>query len=729
MSDDVVKPNEFYDHYYYNDDDNDDNNDNVIKLNGFDMKPYIISQRNCRAASTGYVMEPINSNLIIDLSSFSGNIKVSVFSSRISGNGKLKINNIFTDVLSKTSHQVDLDIIDNKKIEILRDQDSIGKIIVNSIKITNIDKKLAVTELSQPSPTLKESVQSWQNLLLKSGNVRGIKLINERLYASEGAQIQHANIIESLETDPPQSFVISDVIKFVFACEIKSAYFKEEFKNNVYNIEPKYKHFIQPPIIKSNPLISSNNTMNKLSNTVSNMTSSKSNNIIYDSFLSSFSLANSRETVAGQGKNGNGVLLKREGGFSIPITGLLPSMQYVIVANLKKISGNGKFGVAIETTNGEARSSTIILAPDRETEMYIKLNTEEPPQPGNSYVLKVFRPSDSTVGDVLLERLMIIQGITLASQHVSNAASTPIKNTTNPPPKTDKTYDLDSVRATSKQYSRRISHTKTEPKFNYSGSIAIKNNSAINWASKIKPLCPNLNINDNANIVFGELGSLSFGEKIWIDPFNADFISEKDNSILSKAKVLISPSLQNTELLAKLYPSAAIHHLERPWPLIETTTMPYPTGDYVVMIHRTKEITDRILESYSKDNPPLVIIGALESYPDFVIPMNEHIAYDKMLGVLLNSKLIIDISTVDDYKSAILSIAFDSGLPVVTSNWFGLGKNNCKFVIAKDKSVTINIPRVNDLKMVIEDGLKLNRISITEDHNIKLDKFFSVIFK
>jgi hypothetical protein len=704
--------------------------DDIVELNGLDIKTYISSQRNCRAAATGYVMEPLNSNLIIDLSSFSGNIKASIFSSRLSGNGRLKINNVFTDVLSKTSHQVDLDIIDNKKIEISRGQDSVGKIIINSIKIINIagiDTKLATTQFNQPQMTLKESVQSWQHLLLKAGNVRGIKLINERLYASEGAQIQHANIIESLETDPPQSFVISNIIKFVFACEIKSVYFKDEFNDNVYSNASKYKHFMQPPVIKSNLLISTNNTINKLSNTVSNMTSSQNNNVIYDSFISSFPLANSKEAVAGQGKNGNGVLLKREGGFSIPITGLKPSMQYVIVANLKKISGNGKFGVAITTTNGEARSSTIVIAPDRETEMYIKLNTEDPPSIGNSYALKIFRPEDSTVGDVLLERLMIIQGITLASPHVSTQPTS--INKSNPASKTNKTTDIDGVRATSKQYSRKIDHTKTEPKFNYTGNIAIKNNSAVNWVNKIKPLCPNLSMNDNANIVFGELGSLSHGEKIWIDPFNDDFISEKDNSILSKAKVLISPSLQNTELFQKLYPNAEIHHLERPWPLIETTPMSYPSSDYVVMIHRTKEITDRIIESYSKDNPSLVMIGALESYPEFVIPMNEHIVYDKMLGVLLNSKLLIDVSPVDDYKSAILSIAFDSGLPVITSNWFGLGKNNCKFIVAKDKSGNINIPKIKDLEMGIEDGLKLNKIEATENHNAKLDKFFSVIFK
>lgn len=700
-----------------------------VEINGLDIKPYIISQMNCRPAASGYVMEPINSNLFIDLNSFTGDIKASIFFKRISGNGKVKINHIYTDVLSKESHQIDLDIISNKKLEILREQDSIGKVIITSIKIINvksIDDKYQFTTNIQEK-TLKEHSQNWKHLLIKSGNVRGIKLVDDKLYASEGAQIQHANIIELLETEPPQSFVISDVIKFVFACEIKSVYFKAEFQNNINGTENKFKHFTKPPIIKTNSIVS-NNIPNIQLNSINNMTSLRNNNIIYDSFISGLKpglLINSKDIIVNQGKNNNGLLLKREAGFSIPISELKPNMQYVIVANLKKISGNGKFGVAISTTDREEKSSTIVIAPDRETELYIKLNTESAPSIGNSYVLKIFRPEDSTVGDVLLEQLRIIQGITLASNYIDNTSQNIIKNINTNNVKINKSNDLDSVRATSKQYSRRASHTKTEPKFNYSGDICVKNTSAINWINKVKPLCSGLNIKNNSNVVFGELGSLVQGERIWIDPFNGNIISEEDNLILSKANIIISPSLQNTELFQKLYPNVKVHLLERTWPLIETTPMKYPNGDYVTMIHRTKEITDMVINSYdSKNNPPLVIIGVVDPCPSFVIPMNEYLSYDKMLGVILSSKFLIDLSPIDDYMSGILSLAFDCGLPVLTSNWFGLGKNNCKFVTSKS-----NIPEINSIKIGIDDCLKLQKTNIIENHNIKLDKFFSVLFK
>lgn len=698
-----------------------------IEINGLDIKPYIISQRNCRAASTGYVMEPINSNFVIDLSSFSGNIKATVIFSRISGNGKVKVNNIYTDVLSKTSHQIDLDIIQNKKIEISRDQNSVGKIILNSIKVINVIgiTNQSISSMAEPEETLKDSSQNWQQLLMKLGNTRGIKLTNNRIFASENAQIQHANIIELIQTDPPQSFATSNVIKFINACEIKYVSFKEEFRDNIFGSENKYRHFTKPPQLQSNPLVS----INKLANNINTMTSTKSNNIIYDSFTSGLDpnlLINPKEIISGQGKNNNGLLLKREAGFAIPISGLKANMQYVVVANLRKISGNGKFGVEFGTTDGEKRSSTIIIAPDRDTELYIKLNTNEPPSEGNSYILKVFRPEDSTVGDVLLDRLMIIQGITLANMHTGN---TPINANVNSL-KINRTNDLDSVRATSKQYSRRMPHTKTEPQFNHSGSICIKDISAMNWFNKIQPLCPKINAKDYSPVMFGKLGSLNDGEKFWIEPFNDDFISDTDNSILKRAKIIVSPSLQNVELFQKLYTNAKVILSERPWPLIETTPLKYPAGDYVVMTHRSKEITEKVLEAYdSKNNPPLVLIGAVDPCPDFVIPMNEYVAYDKMLGLVLTSKLLIDINTIDDYMSGVLSIAFDSGVPVLTSNWFGLNKNNCKFIVAKDKIGKINIPKIEDITAGIKDGLKLEKINVTENHNDKLDKFLSIFFE
>lgn len=668
-----------------------------VDLNGLEIKPYISSQRNCRPAASGYVMEPLNSNLIIDLNHFPGEIKVTIIFKRISGNGKLKINNLDIEVLSKESHILDLNIVADKKIKIFREDNSIGKVILLAIKIIKIeiiDKNVIQKQLNN----LKNLNENWRSLLIKFGNVRGIKLVNNKLYASEGAQIQHANIIELIETDPSQSFTTSDVIKFVFPCEIKSLYFKAEFQANISENESKYKHFTTPPNIKSNNFIE-HNTINKLSNTVNNMTSS--NNIIYDSIVSGLDpalLKNSKDIVGSQGKNNNGLLLKREAEFSIPINDLKSHMQYVVVVNLRKINGNGKFGLAFETTDGEPRSSTIVIAPDRETELYIKLNTDAQPSIGNSYVLKIFRPSDSTVGDVLLERLMIVNGISLAKTYVHNNLIQP--SNTN---KISRTYDLDSVRALSKQYSRRANHTKTEPKFNYSGTICLKNTSAINWLNKIKPLCHNIKIKNDANVVLGELGSLSLAEKIWVDPFIGEIISEQDNLILSKAKVLISPSIKNAELFKKLYPNIKIHCLERAWPLIEATNIKYPNGEYVVMIHRSKEMTDKVVEAYNKNNPPLVIIGALDSYPDFVIPMNEYVSYDKMLGVLFNSKLLIDLNNIE-YNSAILSIARDCGLPIISLN-----KND-------------------DIKSSIEDGLKLVRTNVISDHNLKLDKFLSVLF-
>ena len=682
-----------------------------IELNGLEIKPYITSQMNCRIAGSGYVMEALNSNLNIDLSSFPGTIKATIIFSRISGNGKVKINNTFTDVLSKTSHQIDLDIIENKKLEFSRDKDSIGKIVINKIIIINVEKLIEKIsrnefEVTESTNRLKKYNENWKINFIKLGNVRGIKLINDKIYAQEGAQVLHANIIELIETEPPKSFVISNVIKFIYPCEITAVYFKNEFESNIGN---KYQHFVKPAKIQSD-------IYSKLSNTVKNMPSSSQNNIIYDSFISKLDpnyFSNSKDIIANQGKNNNGLLLKREAEFSISISDLKPHMQYVIVANLKKISGNGKFGVAIGTSNGEIRSSCVNIAPDRETELYIKLNTEENPIEGSCYTLKIFRPEDSTVGDVLLERLMITHGMTILNTNAYKDTTVDInKNIIS----NNVIYNINSVLNNSKKYSRNIINTKTNYTLNFNESICLKTKSSIFWFNKIKSICPNIKISNDSNIAFCELNNLVKAEKIWLEPFDG-FISEKDSVILSNAKTIISSSANNINTINKIYPNVKTILLERVWPDVTLESLKYPSGDYITLIHRSKEITDKIISLYdSENNPPLVVIGAIENYPDFVIPMNEYISYNKMLSVIMNSKFLIDIPEITNYMSSILSIVFDKGLPILTSNKHYINKENCNYIGSLDK-----------INNKISESLKYNKINKDINHN-KLNDMLSILF-
>ncbi len=693
-----------------------------VELSGLEVKPYIHSQKNCRPSASGYVMEAIDSTLILDLSHFDPNSKLTIITKRISGNGKVKINTIDYEVLSKESNHLEIERATHQ-LSFIRKNDCIGKIIIVSITISTKDVKTEINPSFLEPKKIPQQSANWKNILIKCGEVRGIKLLNDKIYASEGAFIQKANLIESLSTNPPNCFVKSDVIKFVYPCEITTISFNSGFDLPI--LTHKYKHFEDPPPLRSISNMQETNTNNIL---VSPTQIHKSNNVLYDSFeggLNANFLSNVSEVISDQGRNNKGIILKRTGTFSIPMSILQPNMQYVVVINIKKVNGNGKIGVELTTTDGVSKSSIIILATERETESYLKLNTGSPPTPGNTYIIKIFRPAESTVGDVLLNKLMIINGITLANNDMPKHINQNATINRNSNDLIDKN-ELDPIRALSKKYSRTLTHNKTSISFNFTGEVSIKTRSGMNWFNKISPMCPKIKLVKDAKVLFGELGSLIPADKIWLKAFNNE-ISDKDNEVLKNAKMILSPSLQNTELLSKLYKDANIQLLEKTWPIIEQTPIKQLPKDYIILFHRNNKITKRIVAAYSHDLP-LVIVGAIEAYSGNVIQLNEYITYDKILSVLLNAKCLIDIPEINDYNSGLLSLAFDSGLPTLTSNWFGLGKNNCKFIITKDKIDELNIPKLNDIKNGIDDVLKLNKENLNINHNEKLNKMLTILF-
>lgn len=693
-----------------------------VELSGLEVKPYIHSQKNCRPSASGYVMEAIDSTLIIDLSHFDNNSKITIITKRISGNGKVKINELDYEVLSKESNHLELSSSD-QKISFVRDDSCIGKIIICNIIISTKDVEVEINPSLLEPKKIPQNPANWKNILMKCGDVRGIKLLNDKIYASEGAYIQKADLISYIITEPPNSFVKSDVIKFVYPCEITAVSFNDGF--DLPNNKSKYKHFTDPPVLRP---INNMTDINNSSNIITQQPlPNKSSNVLYDSFetgLDANFLSNVSEVISNQGRNNKGIILKRTGTFSIPMSILQPNMQYVVVVNIKKISGNGKFGVEITTTNAVSKSSTIVLATERETELYLKLNTDAAPDPGCTYMLKVFRPSETTVGDILLNKLMVINGITLANTYVPQIN---IKSNSNGSNCLTDSDEQDPIKSLAKKYSRSILHNKVSNNFNFAGEVNITTRSGMNWFNKICPIYPKIKLNNNSKILIGELHSLLPAERIYLNEFNGDSISDKDNEILKNAKIIISPSLQNTELLGKLYPSVQIQLLEKSWPTIEPTLMKHLPKDYIVMFHRNSAITKRVIESYSGNYPPLILIGATEFYEGNVVQLNEYITYDKILSILLNSKCLIDVSVVDNYMSGLLSLAIDSGIPILTSNWFALGKSNCKFITSKDKINELNIPKINDIKNRIDDVLQLNKINVNVDHNEKLNKILTVL--
>jgi len=691
---------------------------NDIELNGLEIKPYIHSQKNCRPSASGYVMEALDSSFIIDLSNFQNISKIAIITKRISGNGKVIINDLNFDVLSKDSNI--LEIGPTKTLTFLRNDLCIGKIIIANIKISINDVQLNINPSFIDQRIIAQNPENWRNLLMKCGEIRGIKLVNNKLLVSEGAFIQKSDLINYIETEPPNCFIKSDVIKFIYPCEITNISFSENTilvdKSNTI-----YKHFNEPvnTMINVLPSILANDNFTAKEN----MT--KSDNIIYDSLengINPSTLTKVDDVEAHQGKNNKGAIIKKDGTFCVPLSMLQPNMQYVVVVNIKKINGNGKFGIQITTTDNIPKGSVVTVATDRETELYLKLNTDSEPTPGNSYMLKFFRPEESSFGDLLLNRLMVISGIALANLvNPQNNKPAQIKVS-----KFNNKNETDPIRGLAKLYHRNLPHKKTNPIFNYSGEISLKSSSAINWFNKLSPLCSKIKVTDNAKILFSELTSLNSADIIFLEPFTED-ISSEDMNILQCAKIIISSSSENVKLLTELFPNVSVKLLERTWPMIESTPIKHLPKDYCVMFHRNAEITHKVVSNYPNNYPPLVLIGAQHSYNENIIQLNEYISYDKILDVLINCKILIDFPEYNQYMSGLLSLAFDYGIPVVTSNNFGKDKYNCKFLIS-NKNDKINLPEVENIQKAIVELLEFKKLEVNSEHNKKLDELFSTIF-
>lgn len=702
---------------------------NETEIFGLDIRPYILSSLSARASGSGYVLEPQNSRLSFDFSSFEGKIKIDLVSKRISGNGRLLINNQEVTVLSKISHRTELELEKNKVIDIVRDNSASGKLIVCGFTITRIDDD------GRSVITVDKMPENWKKTLSRCGHIKGVRLVGDQLLAVEGGSIQRADVIETIITNPPNAFVIGDNVKFIFPCEIVDISLKTDLAS-LSPLKPIYKHIPAPPKLgtKDDPAHQNKYTQSVVfPNGIQNVTGSKNNAIIYDSYSSGLkpdTLHNTANLVGNFGNSGKGILLNKDAKFSIPVSNLQPYTQYVVVATLRKMSGNGKISICFTSSDGNQRSVTSLICPDKLVELYIKLHSEYEPHVGSSYFLTLFRPEGTNIGEIYIERLMIIHGITRSHQrgpYIPETAPTLNENSG---------YiffgsELEHpVISTAKKYSINTPQMYDKSLFDKTSTVTINSLSSMKWYLKVKNLCPNINLKNNTGdesvLLMSSLGSLKKCNNLWLDVFDGG-ISDSDNEILNGCKLIATPSFDNLNLLKSKYKN--VIYLEKPWPYIAPKQMPLPVKDYIFAIHRKNSITKRLFESWTNDMPPLLIVGYRGEVPDHVYVMNEYIGYDNMLYAMLNAKLIIDLPEHNNYLSGFLSLANSFGIPTITSNWQGLF-NNAKFIVSKDTENNISIPTKEMLSQTIIETL--SNYNLTENtlnkHNDKLNNFLSTIF-
>jgi glycosyltransferase involved in cell wall biosynthesis len=374
-----------------------------------ELKQYISSMRDCRIMQDGSIeMGPQNGSVSFDLSSFDKMIGCVIKGKRISGDGGIIIkygeSNLNTKIISKIEHAIQVTSQNITKIDILRQPKAYGKILIQGI-IIEINEQ-AEDETTQVIKEPEISPVNWRSIINHCSPYKNIRIVKDKLFASEGGSIKSSNI-SNIITSPPNVFINNgEFIKFMMPCEILEI--KLSSKDNMH-YDSLYRNTEHPPIITTNTDVYSNNpvAINKRYNPVNNIISNKrvNTNIMYDSSQSGLNI-NSFNTVVGAISNaGNGVIMGRHSSFCIPASYMQPDYEYVIVVTARKINGNGKLEVSI-VADDKVQDARTLLGTHVNSELFFKLKSGT----GADFKIKIGRGPNS-VGDLFVERIRLIDGI------------------------------------------------------------------------------------------------------------------------------------------------------------------------------------------------------------------------------------------------------------------------------------------------------------------------------
>lgn len=691
----------------------------------YSPKDLLKQQKSCRFIGESLVLEAKFGKAWFNTSV--PNKGLVVYLRRISGTGKITINGNDFIVGSKTSCAYEIEGY-KEEVEILRPVDGLGEIAVLGIKLHTEE--------------LEETVSKWKATLRKCGEYRSLRLEGDKLYAATGGFIA-AKFVEDIATVPEGAYVIEDdKIRFAIPCEIVKIVPSDTTQNHSssnINIFPVRQ--APTPLLTPEPLETvTHRPQNSFPVLRKDRPNPMSNPILYDSVIvnefnpSKFPAG--RQVGAIRSNNINYLILKKDGSYSISTSFIRPHVEYIVVLNAKKLNGNGK--VQISLSGGGTSSANI--SGDM-IENYISINSGV--SVGQDCMLTISMPSNG-VGEILVSRLLVIEGIQLpifrahgiSAANVSYGIARSLSGLSVYYGAGVEDDSLDKEASTAKNYSRRVTYfDSSEKNDKVKGGILAPTYSGIDWMNKISPFFPYVNTYKSRDhvspgIKLASLNSAEFSEqadKMWIDPF--DKLPDATLQKLQSAKMIFSPSLPNVQLLSEKCPATIVAHTLKPLPYVEPKVVPlFEDKKYVVALNRNGESTKFLIDNWNKDLPPLAIVGLRGGkFPDYVLPVNEYLGYDKLLFILLNASCFIDLPVYNDYISAFLHLMLAVGIPITSSNWFVMDKPGCEFMLTEKKE-KVRLPTVAGLHNSVTKSIEKSSLKRDlSNYNENLMNFMSLL--
>lgn len=690
----------------------------VREVSSDELQKYVVSSKSCKTSITGCKLKPKTSHVTFNLSVFGGIKSCTLHCRRIGGNGVIVISEppVGNLVVSSKNSQT-IDIVLNKKniINISRPNFSTGEIEIYGMSLqlnSNKEKGKGV------------NARDWKRIIAKCGTYRGLRLVKGELFASEGGYISNSHIVKNIETEPPELYKRSnDRIQFLSSCKVK----KIDLGNNNTPIPISKEIF---PQRKAPSPMAVSHTPDQEANAITKINPSNaeiikalvdegnektlSSEIVYDTQSNrGLSIAKTITSKFIKHIVSNGaeyVLIRKQGKLQLPLPSLRRNTDYICIVHSKKFNGNGKFFVRLIEDNKPVDQSNSIVVSTNLSNKYASLRTTAAAPSGDFYKLQIEMPEGQSAGEILINRIIIIENNRAKLCEIDATFSVPNIITTNLicDKYGNSVYKVSKIFA---DYS--CDNLQSTTTWNdVCGNVTSTTVSGLRWLRKIKSFFPNLNIvnpdDDNADkLVFGNVGTLKRANKIWIDVF--DDLTGNDVNILSEAKVIFTPSENNKKILEKKCPDSEIKIGHKALPFVQPTKCNFFESRSFVLAFDRGTTTPRLIRAWNKNLPNLVLVGARGRFPDCVFCVNEYLPYNELLFLMLKANCIVDLSEYDEYVSSFLHLALGMGKPIVSSNEFITDKDDCFYLKNNDKEGDIPVPSVKDIQEKVKKAVDLGK--------------------
>jgi len=663
----------------------------MIEVANEDLNKYIASSMSCSANIGGYIIKPIRGRLLLDLSTFPSYKYCELNLKRSSGNGAVTINNEKYFTLSKVSQKIKIDISINNTIDIRRDYDSLGDLVLLSICLLNDNVTIE-----------KQSLTDLKNSLKTCGSYTSITILGEKILASSGATINNGLIVHEIITDPPNVTSIGEKIIFNSECEILNIILKEVQpppSSDLINIlgRAASSNLNNPEELKTNNHIHAANEKYlyyKKLHQVKNMSEEIN--------LSLSTISNHEDVFT---NTSTSLLLKNKAKFSIPISNIDPYSNYILNIKAMKINGNGKLGFQVQSSNNIISKKVIVCSGKLCNESLI-FSFPEPSDPNDPYFINIYRPENSSSGDVLLESVTFNKCKNIVNNYLSSDlfvghTNAPTAISLKADAIIDPNFDI-LLKTRYQNFSTPLVDIDGTHKHDIIFNVEPFGFESSLWVKKNFPYF-NLNIKSNHK-AFGNIDEYSAentmcitdinniiytkNTKVYLHEINDDFIFTQEIIKSLESKTVIVTSSLTDKFILKKYTQAVIHIkcLLSVLPIVETSAL--NKAFYFEKDHYFNTILN---DNQTIGNMYSINASCFSGKFDYVSPYEYYISSSRRLA---GSNYLIYLSKNKHHRSNLIESALVLGLSVLTNNHYYINNNRCR-VVSNEMLKTIDATHID----------------------------------